>query len=144
MPDNAERVRRLYEAAKRRDFEAWLELLHAGAEWHGADGRTYFGPQAIIEALSGRVQQLDGFAIDIRRIISAGDTVVVEARYRAVAKASGRVLDAPVAHVFDLRDGKIIRVRQYTDSWHVTERADTSPAAGMVATGAGTPSVSAK
>jgi ketosteroid isomerase-like protein len=133
MRDNVERIRRLYEAAARHDFAAWLELLHEGVEWHSADRTTYFGPQAVLQALMGRVQELDGFAIDIRRIIGAGDTVVVEARYRAVGKASGRVLDAPVAHVFDLHDGKIIRVRQYTDSWHLTEACATAPAAPAVA-----------
>lgn len=132
MHDNVEQVRRLYEAAARRDFGVWAELLHEGVEWQAADRATYYGPQAVLEGLVRRVSELDGFAIDIRRIIGAGDTVVVEARYRAVGRTSGRVLDAPVAYVMDFRDGKIVRVQQYTDSWHILEGARTAARDGAV------------
>ena len=121
MFDNADRVRCLYDAAARRDFAAWVEHLHEGIEWHTADHVTYHGAEAVLTGLSRGVQAFDGFAIDIRRIISAGDTVVVEARYRAIAKATGKVLDAEVVHVFDLRDGKIVRVQQYTDTWQFAD-----------------------
>lgn len=117
MVDNAEQVRRLYEAAARGDFRLWDELLHEGVEWHTADDCIYFGPFAVLSGLGSRIRDFDGFAIDIHRIISAGDTVVVQARYRGIAKATGKMLDAQAAHIWDLRDGKIVCVRQYTDTW---------------------------
>ena len=42
-------------------------------------------------------------------MVAAGDTVLVEARYKATAKATGKALDAQVAHVWDLQDGKVVR-----------------------------------
>ena len=41
-------------------------------------------------------------------MVAASDTVLVEARYKATAKATGKPLDAQVAHVWDLRDGKVV------------------------------------
>lgn len=124
MLDIADRIRGLLDAAVRGDFAAWRWSLHEGVEWHMADA-TYFGPEAVLKGLADRIQHFEDFAIDIRRIISAGDTVVVEARYRAIAKATGKVLNADVAHVFDVRDRKIVRVQQYSDS---------CPFAGAIAT----------
>jgi ketosteroid isomerase-like protein len=127
--DNADRIRGLYEAAARGDFAAWVEAFHEGIEWRTADNVTYFGPQAVVAGITSRIHEFDAFAIDIRRIIAAGDIVVAEARYRAVAKATGKVLDAQGVHVFDLRDGKIVRVQQYTDTWQFAEVKGTMPAA---------------
>ena len=128
MIDNADRVRRLYDAAARGDFTAWVEHLHEGIEWHTADHDTYHGAEAVITGLSSRIEDFEGFAIDVHRIISAGDTIVVEARYRAIAKATGKVLDAEGVHIFDLRDGKIVRVQQYTDTFQFADVRGCTPA----------------
>jgi uncharacterized protein len=53
--------------------------------------------------------------------------VLVEARYRATAKATGKPLDAQVAHVWDFRDGKVVRFQQYTDTWQFSEVTGIKP-----------------
>ncbi len=60
-------------------------------------------------------------------MVAAGDTVLVEGRCRATARATGKPLDAQVAHVFDLRDGKIVRFQQYTDTWHFAQVTGITP-----------------
>jgi hypothetical protein len=47
----------------------------------------------------------------------AGDTVIVEGRYRASASGVADPLDAQVCHVWTIRDGKLARFQQYTDTW---------------------------
>ena len=43
--------------------------------------------------------------------------MVVEARYHAASHwATGKPLDAQVAHVWDLRNGKVVRWQQYVDT----------------------------
>jgi hypothetical protein len=49
---------------------------------------------------------------------SLGDTVLTEGRYRGAVKATGTRLDVQMAHVWDVRDGKIVRFQQYVDTWH--------------------------
>jgi uncharacterized protein len=61
-------------------------------------------------------------------MVAAGDTVLVEARYKATAKATGKPLDAQVAHVWDLRDGKVVRFQQYSDTWHFAQVTRVVPA----------------
>ena len=72
-------------------------------------------------------QDIDGFGIDVRRIVAAGDTVLVEARYKGTAKATGKAIDAQVAHVWDLREGEAVRFQQYTDTWHFAQATGVVP-----------------
>jgi ketosteroid isomerase-like protein len=41
---------------------------------------------------------------------------VVLGRYRATNRETGKALDAPFAHVWDLRGGKVVRFDQYADT----------------------------
>jgi ketosteroid isomerase-like protein len=53
--------------------------------------------------------------------------VLVEARYTGTAKATGKPIDAQVAHVWDLRDGKAVRFQQYTDTWQFAQATGVAP-----------------
>jgi ketosteroid isomerase-like protein len=37
-------------------------------------------------------------------------------RYTGSGKATGKELDLPVVHVWEVRDGKIVRFRQFADT----------------------------
>jgi ketosteroid isomerase-like protein len=92
-------------------------------------GGAFVGTQAVVDGVLARIpQDFDGFAIDIGRIVGCGDTVLVEARYRATAKATGKALDAQVAHIWDFRDGKLVHWQQYTDTWQFAEVTGVTPA----------------
>jgi ketosteroid isomerase-like protein len=134
MADNAAIIRGIYEALARGEIAAVLGALHEHAEWNEAEhftywpGHAFIGPQAVLAGVIARIpQDLDGFAIDIRRIVAAGDTVLVEARYRGTAKATGKPVDAQVAHVWDLRDGQVVRFQQYTDTWQFAQATGVAP-----------------
>jgi ketosteroid isomerase-like protein len=58
-------------------------------------------------------------------IIDAGDRVVVVAYFRARGRGSGVEVDARFYDVYTLRDGKIVRVDEFSD------RAEALAAAGM-------------
>jgi ketosteroid isomerase-like protein len=44
------------------------------------------------------------------------------------AKATGKALDAQVAHIWDFRDGKLVHWQQYTDTWQFAEVTGVTPA----------------
>lgn len=125
MADNVALVQQAYDGFAKGDVGPLLGLLAEDVEWYEAEHVTYWpggpfrGPQAVIEGVFARIpQDFTDFRIDLTRILGIGDTVVVEARYRATsAAATGRPLDAQVAHVWDFRDDKVIRWQQYTDTW---------------------------
>jgi uncharacterized protein len=129
MADNVALVQEAYDGFAKGDPGPLLNILGDNVEWYEAEHVTYWpggafkGPQAVLEGVIGRIpQDFENFVIDIRRILGCGDTVVVEARYRATSvKASGKPLDAQVAHVWDFKDGKVIRWQQYTDTWQFAQ-----------------------
>lgn len=134
MADNATIVREMYEAFARGDIMAVMGALHEQAEWNEAEhftfwnGGPFIGPQAVLNGVIARIPQtLDGFGIEVGRIVAAGDTVLVEARYKGTAKATGKPVDAQVAHVWDLRDGKVVRFQQYTDTWQFAQVTGVVP-----------------
>lgn len=136
MADNVELVRGAYEAFANGDIPAVLSLLDEKVEWNEAEHITYWpggsfiGPDAVAQGVFARIpQDFDGFTIDVQRIVGCGDTVFVEARYRATVKATGMPLDAQVAHVWDFRDGKVVRWQQYSDTWQFAQVTGITPQA---------------
>jgi ketosteroid isomerase-like protein len=45
----------------------------------------------------------------------------LEGRYTGSGTATGRQLDAQVAHVWDFRDGKVVRFQQYVNTAHLQQ-----------------------
>lgn len=123
MSTNADLVRSIYESFGRGDAEAVLERFSPEIVWKEgehfpySDRNPYVGPQAVAEGVFMRLMtEWDGFAVQPERFHDAGDTVLVEGRYAGTYKATGRALDAQFAHVWDIRDGKVVRFQQYTDT----------------------------
>src|SRR5262245_35545410 len=134
MSENVNTVRGIYEAFAKGDVSNLMAALDDKVEWHEAEHITYWpggafiGPQAVLEGVVARLpNDFDGFTIDVRRIIGCGETVLVEARYRATAKATGKPIDAQVAHVWDFRDGKVVRWQQYSDTWQFAQATGVAP-----------------
>ena len=134
MADNVTIVRGGYEAFAKGDVPTVLGLFDPKIEWNEAEhviywqGGAYHGPQEIVDGVFARIpNDFDGFQIEIRRMVASGDTVLVEARYRGTAKATGKPLDAQVAHVWDLRGGKVVRLQQYTDTWQFAQVTGITP-----------------
>ena len=138
MADNVKLVEAAYEGFARGDIQPLVDIMDETIEWHEAEhfpywrGGPFVGPQAVLEDVMGRLpQDFDGFRVDVQRIVGCGDTVLSEVRYRATVKSNGKPLDAQGAHVWDFRDGKVVRFQQYADTWHVAE------VTGLVPQGAG-------
>jgi ketosteroid isomerase-like protein len=82
-----------------------------------ADRNPYVGPQAVAEGVFQRiVADVDSFAAIRDRFVDGGSTVVVEGCYKGRMKVTGKPVDAQFAHVFEFRNGKIVRFQQYTDT----------------------------
>jgi len=124
VTDNATIIRSAYEALARGDVPAVLAVFDDQIEWHPAEGNPwhpgnpFIGPQQVLQGVLARIPEAwEGFEIQVDRLVTDGDTVVVQGRYHATrARATGRPLDAQVAHVWDLRDGKVVRHQQYVDT----------------------------
>jgi ketosteroid isomerase-like protein len=123
MSKSADIVRGVYEAFKRGDGAAVLATFDPGIEWREAesflyaDRNPYIGPQAVAEGVFQRIgHDIENFAIVTEHFVDGTDTVVVEGRYKGKMKATGKSIDAQFAHVWGVRDGRIVRFQQYTDT----------------------------
>jgi len=123
MSKTGEIVRGVYMSFAKADVATVLAAFDPQINWREvdnflyADRNPYIGPQAVVEGVFQRLgADLENFAIVPERFVEGDDAVVVEGRYRATMKRTGAAIDAQFAHVWGLRDGKIVRFQQYTDT----------------------------
>lgn len=121
---NREIIMALYEGFGAGDIDAVVALMAADIVWHEAehnklaDRNPYLGPQAIVEGMFARVaEDFDEFAVEIGHVIEDGDTVAMQGRYRARAKASGSEINPQIVHWWTVRDGKIATFQQHVDTF---------------------------
>jgi steroid delta-isomerase-like uncharacterized protein len=106
-----------------RDFRRMEELLHPEYRYTGSDGQEQKGAEAgLAVARMFAIGFPDG-RINIVNLKEIGDTVLVEFQGRGVHKGelmgvspTGRTINLSVCHVFEVRDGKIYRQREYMDT----------------------------
>lgn len=116
-------VRKLYDDFGKGDLAAVLGAMDPKIHWIAAenflyaDGNPYVGPQAVAEGVFKRIaSDSESLAVVPQNFVEGGDTVVVEGRYKAKMRKTGASVDAQFAHVWQLRDGKVVRFQQYTDT----------------------------
>jgi ketosteroid isomerase-like protein len=126
-----ESVKETYGAFARGDVPAVLGAFADDIEWYEAEGMPYGGLHRGGEAVAQNVfgplaQDVEGFAVTPEELIGSGETVAAVVRYTGTGKATGKTLDLPAVHIWDLRDGKLARFRQFIDT---AKFAEVVPAA---------------
>ena len=122
--DNVGVLKNLYDAFGRGDIPTVLGAMAPDIRWHQAEsnpympsGEAWVGPDAVLDNLFMKLgAEWDGFSVHPKAFHSAGDTVIVEARYSGTYKATGKSMDAQVCHIWDVIDGKVTRFQQYVDT----------------------------
>ncbi len=118
-------VRGFYAAVAAGDVPGVVALLHPQLEWTEAKGFPYYSgtwtqPHDVVEKLLvPLMRDWDNFAAVADDFIVEGDRVVSLGAYSGVAKATGKAMHAPFAHVWRVADGKLKRFDMYTDTFLV-------------------------
>ena len=123
---NLQVVQRLYDAFGRRDREAILTVLDPQVEWvqnEGfPDGGTHVGAEAVLDNVFARFRQdWDSWQAVVAEWLDAGDTIVALGEYRGTFQETQRSTRAAFAHVYRVRDGRVVRFQQFTDTLKVAE-----------------------
>lgn len=120
--DNGRTIAAMYEAFGRGDVPFVLERLAPEVEWIETEAQSIptngrsSTPEEVLQNVFAKVpEHFETFELRPELWIEKGEDVVVTGRVRARTR-SGRDLDAPYAHVFTLRDGKVTR----NDNFHDT------------------------
>ncbi len=101
------------------DAEPYLEFLDPEISYAPAtaatEGLTYEGKQAVREYLAGISETWQGLRCEPVEFREVGGCLVMFGRWRASGRASGVELDSPLLVVHEIRDGKIVWLRAFTD-----------------------------
>jgi len=119
-----ELVEALYAAIKAKDFSTIREVCDPDIDWVQNKGfpggaRRHGIEEVLSEVVQGFGREWESFAFQPDEIIGAGETVVVLGRYRGRHRATGNKLDAAAAHVYDIKDRRIARYRQFADTHEI-------------------------
>jgi ketosteroid isomerase-like protein len=118
---NVEFVKGVYAAFARGDVPAVLAAFSDDIEWFEAEGMPYGGlyrsGEAVLQNVFGPIAaDVEGFAVTPEEYIGSDATVAAIVRYTGTGKATGKTLDEPAVHVWEIRDGKLARFRQFIDT----------------------------
>lgn len=121
---NTQTVKDAYAAFLRGDIEGIVGLVTDDVQWEGVKGAEGVVPQAGARQGKAGVREFfeqvgDTVAFERfepREYIATDDAVVAIGNYAAKAKPTGRGIASDWAMVFNFRDGKIARFREFTDS----------------------------
>ena len=127
--ENVQLIRRLVEAFNDRDIDSVVQDMQPDVELHPLraqlERKAYRGHDGVREMLADFDQDWEYIQVDAEEFRDADDEVVVLGRLRARGRASGIDLDVPMGFVWTLRDGKVVRIRSFS------EQADALRAAGL-------------
>ena len=119
---NVNMVRACYEAFAGGDFPAVLERMDSGIEWVDQDSLPWGGVHRGQEEFAAHMQSFAGhfeqFRVEPQEFLDAGACVVVKARF---AGRAADEFDVDAVYIWELSDGKVVRVESHTDSARVRD-----------------------
>jgi uncharacterized protein len=127
--ENVEVVREAFEAFDRDDWDAFLGSLDSEVEWittgQFVGGQLYRGHAGVRQFVDTLRGEFDEFRAQPENFAAARDVVVVDARVTGIGKQSRAPVEVRFTVVASIRDGKVVRFRNFL------ERAEALEAAGL-------------
>jgi len=119
----------LYKAFAVGDIPTVLASMDPKIVWNEAesnslaDGNPYTGPDAVLNGVFARLgADHEYFKLeDIKLHNMDNDQVLATLRYDAKVKKTGKTYNAQVAHLWTLKDGKVVAFQQFLDTEKVAE-----------------------
>ena len=117
MHENADVVRRGYEAFNSADMETLTELFDESASWHTPGRASIAGDHQSRDAAFAYFGQLGEqtggtFKAELRSL-AADDEGRVVGMHNCAGERNGKQLDVDCCLVFELKDGKIVAGREH-------------------------------
>lgn len=122
--ENKNVIDNLYKAFAIGDIPVVLGSMDEKIVWYEAEGNMYadrnpyIGPDAVLQGVFGRIMEDHEYftLANIETHNMDNDKVLATLRYHGKVKKNGAEYDAQVAHLWSLKDGKIVAFQQYVDT----------------------------
>jgi ketosteroid isomerase-like protein len=129
MSELITRVKEMYAAFGRGDVEAILANVSDDVSWEFEAPALLSwsgirrGPKEAAGFFSGIAAEHADPKLEMTEFLATEDAVAAFGRYQATVRSTGIRVDAPVAHYFKFRDGKVSRYINLTNSGAFVEAA---------------------
>jgi steroid delta-isomerase-like uncharacterized protein len=135
MPMGIEEIAREYfEAWNRREFGRIAELVADDAEIIDFDGTVDRGPTGAREQSERYAAAFPDGKLEIKQIVTSGETAIAELVGRGTndgplgeLPATHKSVELPFCDVLTIRDGKVVRDRQYGDTATMLQQLGLMP-----------------
>ena len=78
------------------------------------------GPQKVLNGiLLPAMQEWEPYTLTPHEFICDGSKVVSVGRFRGTNRSTGKHVDVECSHIWELKDGKIVRHRQFIDNGRI-------------------------
>jgi ketosteroid isomerase-like protein len=132
-PGNVDLIRPIYDEWGRGNWQPRFEVYHPHMEWGWSD--DFPGLAGVHEdhdtpnpRLRAWLSEWEHWRVEVDEYLEIGDHVVVLASYIGRGKGSGVEIRQEGAHVFKLRDGKVVRLEIFANRRKALESVGVAPA----------------
>jgi ketosteroid isomerase-like protein len=121
LSELSDRLRTAYEGFGRRDMEAVLSVMDPEIEWDATDALAhtgmYHGYEGVTEYIVGLAGVWEEFDLNPEQFTESGDAthVMVLGNVKGRLAANGQDVEARFAHVLQLEDGRVTRLKVCLD-----------------------------
>ncbi|MFB5604819.1 MAG: nuclear transport factor 2 family protein [Nitrosarchaeum sp.] len=122
---HVELIKKFYHAFTNMDMATIHQLCDEQIEWNTLNGMPnggkYVGLKAVFEDYFPKMLlNFDEFHATPNEFLESKDNVTVIGKYHGVSK-KGKKFNVPFSHIYDLKENKIMKFRQYTDTQKIHE-----------------------
>ena len=134
---NVQVVKNAYAAFQRGDINGVLAVLDNNVDWHPVKGAEGVAPHAgqrrgraaVGEFFAELAKTMEFTKFEPKEFIAQGDQVVAIGEYAGRVTPTGRSIASDWVMVFTVRDGKVTRFREWTDSAQLVKAYGATAAA---------------
>lgn len=122
---NVELIQKFYNAFKNKDMKIIQQLCDEKIEWNTLKGMPhggkYVGSDAIFnDYFANMLSNFKEFHAIPEEYLDSKNHVIVIGRYTGISKQE-KEFDVPFSHIYEIRDNKIFKFRQFTDTQKIQE-----------------------
>jgi len=116
-------VQALYEAFAKRDVARILSSLGSTVEWcepsnpYNPAGGTRHGHEGFLEWLRVGNEAEEVLALEPREFLANLDSVAVVGHTTCRVRSTGKVYETEFVHLISLKEGKVVRFREFFDTF---------------------------